>query len=402
MRRKCWRWSTGSYGATVTVFERIPGGPLYMGIPLPQGGYKRESLGHTDREAAQRQAVEIAARRRAGQPQPGRLTVAAMMSNYVGGVRGKSPEYVADTVRAAGMWTRWLGSDLEIRCSGDEDERRWKDKLTEFVRLRISGHLDACGHLVASERRKPVGPRAVARDLKAFRAACSTVTIPGGGDPTRRLEIPLENNPKRPVADADRFDALMAIADRVTMRHGRGKQATWERSHLRTILRLAGDTGRRISSILALRWADWHPELGTFGKFRWRADEDKLRTEWWAPVTSEVRDEIERVRRERPGVGEALVFPAPNYPAVSVSVRVASDWLHAAEVLGNLEPFDGGVWHPSRRRWASERKHWPLKDVAFVGGWKDTATLLQCYMAADDETMEAVVSQPKRLRRRLG
>jgi len=37
------------------------------------------------------------------------------------------------------------------------------------------------------------------------------------------------------------------------------------------------------------------------------------------------------------------------------------------------------------------------QDVAAVGGWVDTTTLQKCYQMADDETMEAVVLQPRRL-----
>lgn len=398
-KAKCWRWSTGSHGATVKVFERVPGGPLYIGVPLPEGGYHRVSLHHTDRDAATREAGALAISRKAKEAQPTRLTVGAMMANYVDVVQGKSPDYVDDTRRAAEMWTRFLGSSFEVRCTSDEDQKRWKAKLNEFTRLRLAGALDPRGHLIIEDKQEPVGPRAVANDLKTFRAACHNAVIPGGGDPTKGIKFPVEKNPKRPVADADRFDALMEVADQVLMRVGRGRAACWERSHLRTILRLAGDAGRRISSILALRWSDWHPERGTFGWLRWRADEDKLGVEWWAPVTEEVRDEIERLRRERPGLGAALMFPAPNHPDQPVDSGVATDWLEDAEQLAGLESLDGGMWHPWRRRWACERKDWPLKDVAAVGGWKDTATLLKCYMVADDETMEAVVSQPKRLRR---
>jgi hypothetical protein len=39
------------------------------------------------------------------------------------------------------------------------------------------------------------------------------------------------------------------------------------------------------------------------------------------------------------------------------------------------------------------------KDVAEVGGWRDTTTLLNVYQVADAETMEAVVNHPKRLGR---
>ena len=128
-------------------------------------------------------------------------------------------------------------------------------------------------------------------------------------------------------------------------------------------------------------------------------EEDKVGKEWWAPVTPEVRAELEHLRRERPGVGEALLFPAPNNGSQPVRVENASDWLRHAEKLAGLDPLPGGVWHPFRRRWATERKHLSPKDVAAVGGWIDTTTLQKCYQIADEETMEAVVLQPKHLRK---
>lgn len=106
------------------------------------------------------------------------------------------------------------------------------------------------------------------------------------------------------------------------------------------------DRVRRISAILALRWSDWRPDLGTYGRLRWRAEEDKVGKEWWAPVTPEVRDELERLRRERPAVGEALLFPAPNDATRPVTVDLASDWLQRAGKLAELEPLPGGLWHP--------------------------------------------------------
>jgi integrase len=213
---------------------------------------------------------------------------------------------------------------------------------------------------------------------------------------------PSEKNPSRPVYNAARFDKLMAVADQVETRIGWGKEAHLELSPLRVLVRLAGDTGRRISSILALQWRDWRPDLGTNGKLRWRAEEDKVGKEWWAPVTPDVRDELERFRRERPGLGEALLFPAPNNTAKPVSVQLATHWLRRAEVLAELEPLPHGAWHPFRRRWATERKHLSPKDVAAVGGWVDTTTLQKCYQVADEETMEAVVLQPRRLRQVAG
>jgi hypothetical protein len=44
-----------------------------------------------------------------------------------------------------------------------------------------------------------------------------------------------------------------------------------------------------------------------------------------------------------------------------------------------------------RRKWATERKTYPLKDVAAAGGWSDVHTLLTCYQQPDEQTLRAVV-----------
>jgi hypothetical protein len=50
-----------------------------------------------------------------------------------------------------------------------------------------------------------------------------------------------------------------------------------------------------------------------------------------------------------------------------------------------------------RRRWATEWKEVPLKDVAAAGGWKDVTTLLTCYQHVDEATMLKVMELPVRL-----
>lgn len=404
-KTRCWSWATGFHGTTVRVFERRPGGPLYIGVPLPEGGYRAVSLKHTDREHAMRDAGALAARRQSGGGAVRLMTVAGVFDLYTRAVLpNQSEKHGDETVRVSKMWTRYLGPDYEVRKLGP---REWDT----FARLRASGELNSHGHLVPdATKREPVGPRSIAKDLKVLRAACRRATIERTNtgafvldvDPTRGLALPVERNPSRPVSTSARFDQLMAVADQVNTRVGWGKQARSEPSLLRTLIRLAGDTGRRISAILALQWHDWRPDLGTYGKLRWRAEEDKVGKEWWAPVTPEVREELERLRRERPGLGGALLFPAPNNPAKHVSVQIVTHWLRRAEALAELEPLPHGAWHPFRRRWATERKHLSPKDVAAVGGWVDTTTLQKCYQIADEETMEAVVLQPRRLRQVVG
>jgi integrase len=121
--------------------------------------------------------------------------------------------------------------------------------------------------------------------------------------------------------------------------------------------------------------------------------------DWWVPVTPEVRDELEAYRRRHGLVGEALLFPTPNDPNQPLSVQVATDWLHRAERLAGVAPLPRGAWHPFRRKWATERKHLSPKDTAAAGGWTDLTTLQNVYQVADQEGMEAVVTQPRRLRK---
>src|SRR5438128_3621191 len=44
-------------------------------------------------------------------------------------------------------------------------------------------------------------------------------------------------------------------------------------------------------------------------------------------------------------------------------------WLRRAFQLAELAPPWHGLWHSIRRKWATERKGYPVKDVAAAGGW---------------------------------
>jgi hypothetical protein len=70
---------------------------------------------------------------------------------------------------------------------------------------------------------------------------------------------------------------------------------------------------------------------------------------------------------------------------------VAKKWLLRAEKRAGLPKLKGGLWHPYRRLWASERKHLPDVDVAAAGGWKDTRALKLSYQKADPATVLKVV-----------
>lgn len=169
-------------------------------------------------------------------------------------------------------------------------------------------------------------------------------------------------------------------------------------TYLPLLIRLAGETGRRVSAILALRWSDWLPNEGKHGAIRWRAESDKLRKEWIVPVSGSLSAALKAEQAKRGGIGELLMFPDLNDPATRVDKRLVTRWLREAEKLAGLPSLERGAWHAFRRMWACQRKHLPARDVATAGGWKDTATLQRVYEAADVETLEAVVNGARRVK----
>jgi integrase len=148
--------------------------------------------------------------------------------------------------------------------------------------------------------------------------------------------------------------------------------------------------------VLNLRWDDFDFEKKTI---RWRAEHDKKRKTWVVPMPKEVERALLEFRAKRGVIGSALVFPMRRDPNRPVSRHLAADWLKRAYRYAKIERPTGGLWHPFRRKFATERKFYPLRDVADAGGWKDVGTLLTCYQMSDEETIRTVLDHPKPLRR---
>ena len=72
-------------------------------------------------------------------------------------------------------------------------------------------------------------------------------------------------------------------------------------------------------------------------------------------------------------------------------------WWDLAEVRAKLEPVERRGWHSLRRSFATELKHAPLADLAYLGGWKSVATIVNVYQQPDDETMLAALASRRTL-----
>ncbi len=115
------------------------------------------------------------------------------------------------------------------------------------------------------------------------------------------------------------------------------------------------------------------------------------------PLPSTLLDEIKRFRVKLGGAFGGLVFPSNADPTLPMRREVFQMALQQAEEHAALSKLDGSLWHAYRRKWASERKHLSVTDVAAAGGWKGTETLLSCYQQADRDTMLAVMSEPRKV-----
>lgn len=434
-RKKLWSHAVGQRPHRVLVFERAKGGVLYLQVwnPVTEKP-KRRSLRHSNQERAIEQAEEAAKRLREGVVGlSGPAAVGSVLTLYLTHrtPNKKSAEMRAEDRRRAEMWNRYLGSDKRILQLGRAE---WDTFITD----RATGAVDARGRRVKKALRVEVEPRTVDADLvfinSAFNWACQWNTPDGRkllernpwGAPAagvkRALERPKTAAPRRPVATYDRYLAMRAVADQVLMQTAKGDPDAelversgkkggvrlnapskkpgsakfWMKpSYLPELLDLVEDNGRRITSVCRLEYDDIAREGGVITRVTWPPL--KREKEKSVPVSDRTRAILEEILRRRPGLGKHPVFPAPRNPLKPMTRHLADDWLREAVVISGVGFLDWGMWHPFRRKWATERKHLPRKDVMEVGGWKDERSLRESYEQSDEETMLAVVNEPRKL-----
>ena len=404
-----WSHKEGQKPNQVVAFERALGGPLYLRAWDPtmgaHGGYRKQSLGHRDRKKAITEARREAAKLEEGNQaiREEKITLARLFTLYQ---RHRTPQKgmkeQREDERRLQMWTRVLGAHKDPQGISRQEWER-------FIRERGSGTIDAQGKSVPEDKRGAVGSRSVERDLKFLLA-----TLNWGRDwrgergyllkenCCRGYPMPRERNPRRPIASDERVQKVRDVAPLVTMDVNWYGNREAVPSHLALIFELAVETGRRLGSIVKLQYSDLLLDRGPHGMIRWRAATDKQRRESVVPISPSLRCTLDQLLRERPGIGDAPIFPSPKDPCVPVDVFSPDRWLREAEKLAGLEPQEGGLWHPFRRRWSTVRKSLSAVDVAAAGGWAGPHTLQTVYQRADEETMYEVVVGGGELREAKG
>lgn len=371
-----WSYKAGEKGRNrVRAFERNSG-IIYLEY-WEAGERERISTGHRDRDKAKQQADELAARFTKESPRGEEdLRLGPLFDKYL---RNRTPQ-VSDQQRKfhrriAELFCRYFSRNRSVEEINRQDWDR-------FERERRSGEIDARGHQVPDEQRESRKARIVAKDLKGLNAVCNWGVQADllRHNPVEGYPYPREKSPNRPVVSEERFQAMLEVAGEVDWR-------------FRVALILADETGHRIGSIRRLRWSDLDLEEEVA---RWRGSEDKMGNEHLTALSDAAIGVLRSARQERPAVGDTWVFPAPGDASEPCSRHLMRDWWLKAEELAELEHVDGMGWHALRRRFASELKHIPLKDLAGLGGWQDERTILECYQSTDLE------AQREALKRRVG
>ena len=395
-RKDPWSHTAGRRPNSVIV-EEVPDSPnIYMRVwDAKRGDYRTRSLRHSNRELAVLQAEEAWIKRLKGQEaiEEGRTSVDAVFRLYV---HHRTPHKAASGQAAdkahMEFWKRVLGPDRDPHTVSIGEIEAALDR-------RRTGAIDARGNPVPEKERRPVGTTTVAEEISwlktVFAWACRWRLRDGRRlvkeNPLAGFRIAKEKNPRRPLATRDRLEALRAKSDQVTMQVIRDGKRLQVRSYLTEILDIVAGTGRRIGAVCQLEYRDLLLDAPPNGAIVWRAETDKTARRTVVPISPQVRAAIDRVLRERPGIGAVPLFPAPRAVGKPIRYDVASGWLLEAERLAGLEHLDQGCWHPFRRMWATERKGLPVVDVAAAGGWASPRMLIEIYQQPDMQTMLEVV-----------
>jgi hypothetical protein len=403
-KSKTWRFSTGQRGQSVTVEERMPGGALQGRVWSPDAGkYVRVSLGHRDRDRARRWAIEQAAKLQDDEDTftSERVTWARVFAEYEA---KKTPTKTRRERREDGrrfeMWSRRIGSQSPYEF----DVTDWDS----FMHERKTGAIDPRGNPVPEGERADVRSRSIHGDLAWLRSVAYWATGVKVGARSRLLSSnPLVGDcfrlpklhPRRPLANGERFERTLAVADRVQMRvdwFGKRYRVT---SYLSEWLPVLRGHGRRIGAVMALRERDLRLNEGGYGAIIWPDDFDKTDTESPLPVpmTADMRRAIDSALAslaigERPTSHEGWLWPSPGNPEARCGDAFAGRQLLKAEALADLPKLNGSLWHAYRRWFGTRNKHQPSADVEAVGGWtRNSAALRTCYQLPDPEGMANVV-----------
>src|SRR5881628_1137730 len=373
--RRCWSKSIGERGHRVRLYKARPGGPIMRSV-FVIGKEVRKSLGHRDKEKAVRQGYELHTALLANEQA---LDEHSLTLGLLADLYHESPAHLSKKPRTQRAESQILRRVVEFLGRTRRADTLSESDVKRYTMARRQGNAPP-GRGRKSRR---VGDRTIGADLEMLLRAIQWAVRERKTNGERLLKenplvgvrLPSEKNPRRPVMKHNEYLRLLDVADRV-------------HPLLKVALIVAEGTGRRLSAWRNLFWDDVDFEAGTI---QWRAANDKKGYEQVVPMSNAVKRALTAARRAQQTIGNTPVYPAPKNPTQPCGRHVLDGWLRKAYQLAELTPHPGGMWHSLRRKWATERKGYPVKDVAFAGGWRTERTVLSSYQQADAETVRQVV-----------
>jgi integrase len=396
-KRSGWTCSLGDRGMRVRLFQNSERGIFNRAIWIPGVGEDVVSLKTADRSEAEQLGRELLANLIRGRPPQRKesVTLKALWIRYQKESQrflDCAPSTQQDYKSRVNNFLGFFGNDCDVSTLTEHDLQMYRAK-------RIAGGIQTpTGRVTPS-----VSARSADADHVVLNTMLKWATIVRQPDGRRWLqENPLhgisrqrEPNPKRPVATWERYNRTRAAMQKLAMIAKTDAERTrWVKMELALLLVEA--TGRRLGSVRHLRWDDFDNTRFTV---RWQAEFDKKNRETVIPMPEQFIEDVKDFQRRLRALG-GWIFARESDGLVPMDRHLFDKWLVAAEREAGLPKLKGGLWHPYRRKWATERKHLSIKDVAAAGGWKDHDTLLTCYQQPDEESLLAVTSEPRKLRER--
>lgn len=385
-----WSYKTGEHGVNRVRVAEDPRrhGKLFVEFRESGGKKVRQYLTHTDKERAKHDAEELAAAfRETPSSRHAPSSLADILQLYL------TEELPQRRHTAAGLQHGRAAAQLFVRAWGADRKpstialRDWNRYIVE----RRSGRLRPPGKARRNGRtapQRPIRDTQIGHDLKFIVSVFKWATMAGDGsggsllerNPCTGFPIPAEKSPNRPRVREDRHQAMLAVAHHVD-------------PQFTLALTLCHETGHRIASVRKLWWSDilWSDQA-----IRWRGEGDKQKNAHLTPLTAAALAALEIARRDLRTLGDVPIF-LDSAGEKARSKSTFDKWLLQCERLANLEHVEGLGWHGYRRKFATELKDEPLSDLAELGGWKSTATLLKCYIEADDATMRRALGRRRTL-----
>lgn len=349
-------------------------------------------------------------------PTPGDLTLRKLMDPYKEGA-----DFAENDERTRG--DKLYRMEILLGSFGEQKliSRLDHDALQKHIQRRREGGIEYVsrrtwqGKSLAprTSRTRPVRDRSTQADMQLLRAmilwAMRKKDDQGrpylSQNPMEGFQLPVEKNPVRSVATYDRYLAIRAKLEALV----RTAPTMLERRRWRQLLMVLDmieGLGRRIGAVRQVRLDDLRLDAANnFERpfIRWREDADKDDRESVLPITSEIARKLRDYCEEMCIPKGGWLIPHLDLEHGQVLDRpMTTDHLRylleKVEMAAGLTPLKQGKWHAYRRKFATERKGLPIKDVMQLMGIRTLEVFMRCYMQTDETAQRAVIEHAGKLR----